>query len=185
MECCSDHRVYITIKDHEENVRNNTWRLINPSKSEVGHVSKSYLNYIIADASRKTEVNQLRNTATEINWLKNLSDKHEYKFINFDIAEFYLSNSKNILNKSIKYAKLFTKIEGNAIKAIKLARKPLLYNKDGTCVRKEDHTLFDVTTGIFNGTKICEDYVFLINYRAKLGEKILQWRIIADLSCNE
>lgn len=116
----------------------------------------------------------MRNTATEINWLKNLSDKHEYKFIKFDIAEFYLSNSKNILNKYIKYVKLFTKIEGNAIKAIKLARKSLLYNKGGTCVGKEDDTLFDVTTRIFNGTKICEDYIFLINCRAKIREKILQ-----------
>ena len=100
MEC--NQASYITLKDHKENFRNNTkCRLINPSKSEVGRVSKKYLNDIIADVSRKTEVNQWRNTATVINWFKNLSDKHKRKFIKFDIAEFYPSISENLLNKSI------------------------------------------------------------------------------------
>ena len=63
VECYSNQHAYITLKDHKENFRNNTkWRLINPSKSEVGRVSKKYLNDIIADESRKTEVNQWRNT---------------------------------------------------------------------------------------------------------------------------
>ena len=112
MECYSDHHAYIRLKDHKKNFRNNTkCRLINPSKSEVGRVSKKYLNDIIADVSRKTEVNQWRNTARVINCFKNLSDKHKRKFIKFDIAEFYPSISENLLNKSIAYAKSFTKIE--------------------------------------------------------------------------
>ena len=42
MECSSDQKVYITLKDHKENFRNNNkCRLINPSKSEVGHVRKN------------------------------------------------------------------------------------------------------------------------------------------------
>ena len=118
--------------------------------------AKKYLNDIIADVSCKTEVNQWRNTATVINWFKNLSDKHKRKFIKFDIAEFYPSISENLLNKSIAYAKSFTKIEDNAINAIKLARKSLLFNKDGTWVKKGDDTLFDVTMGSFDGAKICE-----------------------------
>ena len=81
------------------------------------------LNDIIADVSRKTEV---------INWFKNLSDKHKRKFIKLDIAEFYPSISENLLNKSIEYAKSFTKIDDNVINAIKLARKSLLFDKDRT-----------------------------------------------------
>ena len=111
-------------------------------QSEVGRVSKKYLNEILADLSRKTEVNQWRNTATVINWFKNLSDKHKRKFIKFDIAEFYPSISENLLNKSIAYAKSFTKIEDNAINAIKLARKSLLFNKDGTWINKETINVF-------------------------------------------
>ena len=137
MECYFNQHAFITLKDHKENFRNNTkCRLNNPSKSEVGRVSKKYLNDIIADVSRKTEVNQWRNTATVINWFKNLLDKHQRKFIKFDIAEFYPSISENLLNKSIAYVQSFTKIEDNAINTIKLARKSLLFNKDWTWVKK-------------------------------------------------
>ena len=68
MEYYSDQHAYITLKDHKENFRNNIkYRLINPSKSKVGRVSKNYLNDITVDVSRETEVNQWRNTATVIN----------------------------------------------------------------------------------------------------------------------
>ena len=44
MECCSDQNAFITLKDHKENFSNSTnCGLINPSKSEVGHVSKKCL----------------------------------------------------------------------------------------------------------------------------------------------
>ena len=62
---------------------------------------------------------------------------------------------KVLLNKSIVYAKSFTKkIEDNVINAIKLARKSLLFNKEGTWVKKVDDTLFDVTMGSFGGAAI-------------------------------
>ena len=128
MECYSNQHVYITLKDHGENFINKVkCRLINLSKSKVGCVSKSYLNTIIADLSCKTKVNQLSNAVAVINWFKNLSDKHNCKFIKFDIGEFYTSISENLLNKSVEYAKGFTKIEGNAINAIVLARKSLFF----------------------------------------------------------
>ena len=88
---------------------------------------------------------------TVINWFKNVLHKHKRKFIKFDIAEFYPSISETFLNKFIAYAKSFTKIEDNAIKAIKLARKSLRFNKDGTWIKKGDNTLFDVTMGSFDG----------------------------------
>ena len=157
MECYSNQHAYITLKDHQENFRNNTKRrFINPSKSEVGRVSKKYLNDIIVDVSRKTEVNQWRNTTTVVNCFKNLQDKHKRRFIKFEIAEFYPSISENLLSKSIAYAKSFTKIEDNAINAMKLARNSLLFNKDGTQIKKGDDTLFDVTMGSFDGAEICE-----------------------------
>ena len=63
---------------------------------------------------------------------------------------------KYIINKSINYAESFTTIEENAISAIKLARKSLLFSKDETSVKKSDNELFDVTMGSFNGAKICQ-----------------------------
>ena len=157
MECYSDNPAYITLKDDKENFRNNTkCRLINPSKSEVGLVSKSYPSNIIASISKKTKVNQWRNTSTVIDWFKNLADIQKRKFIRFDIAEFYPSISEDLLNKSIDYAKSFTTIGENVINAIKLARKSLLFSKDGTWVKKSGNELFDVTMGSFDGAEVCE-----------------------------
>ena len=136
MECYSDNPAYITLKDHKENFRNNAkCRLIIPPKSEVGLVSKSYLSNIIASISKKTKVNQWRNTSTVIDWFKNLAGKQKRKFIKFDIVEFYPSISEELLNKSIDYAKSFTTIGENVINAIKLAHKSLLFSKDGTMER--------------------------------------------------
>ena len=157
MECYSDNPAYITLKDHKENFRNNTkCRLINPSKSEVGLVIKSYLSNIIASISKNTKVNQWRNTSTVIDWFKNLADKQKRKFIKFDIAEFYPSISEDLLNKSLDYAKSFTTIGENVINTIKLARKSLLFSKDGTWDKKGGNELFDVTMGSFQGAEICE-----------------------------
>ena len=40
--------------------------------------------------------------------------------------------------------------------AIKLARKSLLFSKDGTWVKKGGNELFDVTMGSFDGAEVCE-----------------------------
>ena len=57
MECYSGSHAHITLKDNKGNFRNNIkCRLINPSKSEVGLVSKCYLSNIIADASIKKKL---------------------------------------------------------------------------------------------------------------------------------
>ena len=138
MECYSEQHAYIALKAHKDNFRNNTkciWKID--------------LNDIFANAYRKNEVNQWRNTALVFNWFKNLSDKHKRKFIKFDIAVFYPSVSETSLNKSIEYAKSFTKIEGNTIKTIKLAATWLLFE-----VKKGGDTLFDVTMGRFDGAEL-------------------------------
>ena len=160
----------ITVKDHKENFRNNIkCRLINPSKSEVGLVSKCYLSNIIADVSKKTKANQSRNTSTVIDWFKNLADKQKQKFIKFDIAEFYPSISEDLLKKSINYTKSFTTLEENVIWAIKLARKSLIFSKDQTWVKKSGNELFEVTMGSFDGAEICKLVaLYLLNKLSKL-----------------
>ena len=143
--------------------------MINPSKSEVGLVSKCYLRNIIADVSKKARVNQWRNTSAIIDWLKNLTNKQKQKFINFDIAEFYPFISEDLLKKSINYAKSFTTIEENDISATKLARKSLLFSNDQTWVKKNGNELFDITMGSFDGVEICELVgLYLLNKLSKL-----------------
>ena len=130
--------------------------MINPSKNEVGLVSKCYLSNIIADVSKKAKVNQWRNTSTVIDWFKSLADKQKQKFVKFDIAEFYTSISEDLLKKSINYAKSFTTIKENGMSAMKLAFKSFLFSKDGIWVKKSGSKLFDVTMGSYHGAEFCE-----------------------------
>ena len=92
---CFNTPLLYTTHYHKDNFRNNTkCRLINHSKSKVGHVSKNYMKETIEDVSRKTEIDQWHNTAIVSNWFKNLSGKLKVKFIKFDIAEFETSISE-------------------------------------------------------------------------------------------
>ena len=130
MECYSDQSAFITLKDHKANFKNNTkCRLINPSKSEVGLVSKHYLSSIISTVAEKSGVNQWRNTSTVIKWFENLQNKQKRRFIKFDIADFYPSITEHLLERSIEYAKSFATIEHKTLEAISLARKSLLFSK--------------------------------------------------------
>ena len=44
IECLVERETFITLKDHKENFENNPkCRLLNPAKSEIGRVSKAYL----------------------------------------------------------------------------------------------------------------------------------------------
>ena len=121
MECYSHQNAFITLKDHKENFRNSTkCRLVNPSKSEVGLISKKYLSNIMSEVKEKTGVNQWRNTSTVIvDWFKSLVNRSKLKFIKFDIAQFYPSISEEVLDKAINYAKRYTNICDNISSAIK------------------------------------------------------------------
>ena len=58
---------FITVKDHKDNFPNfPTFRLINPSKSEIGKISKSILDKINDALVEKTKVNQWKNSANII-----------------------------------------------------------------------------------------------------------------------
>lgn len=67
-------------------------RLTNPAKSEIGKVTK--------DIKMSTHVNQWRNTKDVIDWFDNMANKSECIFVPFDIKEFYLSISKDLVLKA-------------------------------------------------------------------------------------
>ena len=136
------------------NFNNNTkFRLIYPSKSEVGLVSKHYLSSIINAVAEKSGVNKWRNTSTVIKWFGNLQNKQKHRFIKFDIADFYPSIAENLLERSIEYAKSFATIEHKTLEALTLARKSLLFSKHEIWVKKGNSS-FDVTMGSFDGAEI-------------------------------
>ena len=104
----------------------------------------------------KIGTNQWRNTQQVINWFKNLRHKDNRRFIKSDISDFYPSILEDILSRAISYARTIITIEDKVIDTIKLARKALLFGKEGTWVKRGENPLFDVTLGSFDGTEICK-----------------------------
>ena len=61
----------ITVKDHKEGFPHTlSFRLINPSKSDIGKISKSILDKINKAIVSTTSVNQWKNTSDVVKWLK-------------------------------------------------------------------------------------------------------------------
>ena len=136
IDCIAEKDAFITLKDHKENFQNHpTCRLINPTKTEIGHISKSLLERIVVDVTKATNSNQWRNTSAVINWFKEIPEKPRSRFIKFDICDFYPSISESLLNKAITFAKLHTEITDAEIRIIKHARKSLLFSQDTEWVK--------------------------------------------------
>lgn len=148
---------FITLKDHKPNFSNNpTCRLINPSKSEIGIVSKKILQRINSKIVKHTALNQWKNTDSVIKWFNNIPNKPNCSFISFDIVDFYPSISEELLNEALAFASQYDEITENEKTIIVQAKHSLLFNNDTTWCKKTSNSLFDVTMGSFDGAETCE-----------------------------
>ena len=144
---------FITLKDHKENFLNRpTTRLLNPAKNEIGRISKHILQNINKTLSEEIKVNEWKNTESVINWFKNIPNKHLYKFLMFDIKDFYPSIKEKLLWEAIRFAKLYISTTNKDIEAIFHARKFLLYYNDEPWV-KNGESNFDVSIGSYDGAQ--------------------------------
>ena len=157
IECMSKKDAFITLKDHKDNFPNNpTCRLINPSKSEIGHISKALLEKVVKDVTEASGLNQWRNTSSVISWFRNIPRKSQARLLKFDICDFYPSITEELLGKAIEFARRFTEITQNNVDIIMHARKCLLFNRDEQWIKKDGNGLFDVTMGSWDGAEVCE-----------------------------
>ena len=103
---------FITLKDHKPNFTNNpTCRLINPSKSEIGIVSKKILQRVNAKIVSATHLSQWKNTDSVLTWLNKIPNKPSYSFITFYIIDFYPSISEDLLVEALTFATKFDEIK--------------------------------------------------------------------------
>ena len=156
MEVNAKNECFITLKDHKDNFANNPkTRLINPAKNEVGRVSKVILANINKELVTKLQLNQWQSSTNVINWFNSIDNKHECKFIVFDIEQFYPSIKESVLMKALEFAKIHTKILKKDIDVIRHSRRSLLFKSGEPWVKKEDED-FDVTMGAYDGAEVCE-----------------------------
>ena len=96
------NEAFITLKDHKPAFNDHpTCRPINPSKSEIGVVSKHVLDEINSAIISGTQINQWKNTASVLKWFNSLENKEKLSFICFDVCEFYPSINEKLLSKAL------------------------------------------------------------------------------------
>ena len=78
-----------------------------------------------------------------------------YKFLQFDIKDFYPFIKETLLHEAIQFAKEHVPIARKDVEVIFHARKPVLYNDGEHWVKKEGGS-FDVIMGAYDGAEVCE-----------------------------
>ena len=72
---------FITFKDHKDSFPGRVeTRLINPSKSNIGKISKQILQRINSNLRVKTDLNQWQSSDQVVSWFKNIQNKEKYTF---------------------------------------------------------------------------------------------------------
>ena len=76
VEVLAEKEAFVTLKDHKPEFQNHpTCRLINPTKSEIGIISKHILEDINKAIINTTQINQWKNTSCVLKWFNNLENK--------------------------------------------------------------------------------------------------------------
>ena len=107
----TEREAFATLKDHKDNFKTNPkCRLLNPTKPEIGKVSKKILQCKIERIKQITGHNLWKNTNEVIKWFSNLKQKHKLSFVQFDVENFYPSITEELLEKALTYASQFVDI---------------------------------------------------------------------------
>ena len=87
---------FITLKDHKSDFSTNpSVRVINPTKPEIGRISKKILERIKVNII--TQLKQWKNSVSVLDSFKLIPNKTNKSFIQFDIESYYSSITPEIL----------------------------------------------------------------------------------------
>ena len=147
---------YCTVKDHKPNFPNNVkTRLINPSKPQIARVGKRILDDINTALRDKTKLNQMQSTGQVIKSFMAREPKCKWRFIIFDIENFYPSISEKLLDSAIMWAKSLVIITNQDIEIIRACCQDILF-ASYNILEKSSTGTYDVTMGSFAGGELCE-----------------------------
>ena len=129
---------FITLKDRkEEYITNPKYCLLNPTKSQLGKISKQILPKINKTLRSKLILNQWQNSSEVTDWFKKIQLKSLYTFKVFDIQEFYPSITEKLLRDVLAFAQRYVHVKQNELDLIFHTLKSLLYCKDTPWIKKE------------------------------------------------
>ena len=93
---------------------------------------KNKLDNINKRLCTSLNINRRKNTASVIEWFKRIEQKYLYKFIIFDIKDFYTSIQEELLNKGLRFAKEYIDITSKDAETIYYTRKSVFFNHNGS-----------------------------------------------------
>ena len=163
---------YILLKDHKQDFCiNPTTRLINPTKTELGKISKGILERINNEVKLFFSLNLWKNTEEAIHWFKHIDGKNEASFIQFDIVDFYPTITEELLDNAIIMARTVTNITKEEIEIIKHCRKTLLYfNQEHW--NKNVSSDFEISMGSLDSAQISDLIGLFILYNLTNSKNI-------------
>ena len=170
---------YITVKDHKNEFPNKiACRLINPTKPNIGKISKQFLDKINKELKNELKLKLLKNTEETIEWFQNLENKKQLQFIQFDIESYYPTISKELLDTALEFASQHTTITDLQKETITNARKSVLISNDKIWTKKDGP--WDVTMGAFDGAQVTDLVGLYILHRLKTEIPEVQFTLYRD-----
>ena len=146
-----------SLKEHKPNFENSpACRLISPTKSEIGHMSKVILSKVVENIIAATGLNLWKSTREVLQWFQETPNKQASSFINFDIIDFYPSITEYLLLRAIDFAKQYAEIKESDIDIIIHAKRTLVFYSEEPWKKKDNNSGFDITMGSFDGAESCE-----------------------------
>ena len=179
IEKMQESECYITVKDHKEDFpRKISCRLINPSKLDIGKLSKIILDEINSDVLSSVQVKQWKNSQAVVEWFKNIRNKNNASFIVFDVESFYPSISPELFHKAINFVKTICDTPDKDISIIMQSRRTLSFNDKDLWLKKTGNEEFDVSMGCSDGAEVCELVgVYILHFFKNCYEKRERWLV--------
>ena len=148
---------FLTVNDHKEDWPTKiSCRLINPTKSNIGIISKKILDRINQDLRSTLEVHQWRSSKEVLRWFSGLERKRNLRFLKFDVEQFYPSITRAIMSKAITMAREYTMISDQEERILFHARRNVLSDHEGNIWEKKQCPKFDVSMGSADGAEVSE-----------------------------
>ena len=139
---------YVLLKDHKTDfINRKPARLINPTKTELGQVSKTILQDIVDKLKDRFGYNLWISTSDAIEWFKNIPQKSKATFLQFDLVNFYPSINKKIFDQTIEFARKHLTITDRDLEIIYNCRRGILCHNGRNWIRKDTPENFDVPMG--------------------------------------
>ena len=143
----------VTIKDHKEDFLNKTQtRLINPTKPNLGRVSKWKMERLIRQVKAKSKLRQWKNTDSTLAWYRLLDNKAALSFVVCDIVDYYPSITADLLDQALDWAAGWCQISQDDRELFKHTKDSLLWHEGCTWVKRGEVN-FDVAQGSFDGAE--------------------------------